>query len=123
MRTTIPKTPILFCALLLIGAALIVPAASAETVTLVFSDVGLTTQQIEIFDAGGAHVLSSNTSSVVALNVSESPRYTVQLRPQAATVEPATLLGDLVAWLTQNILIVVILLVLLIALGGVFRRA
>jgi len=121
MRTPIPKTPILFCALLLIGAALIVPA-SAETVTLVFSDVGLTTQQIEIFDAGGAHVLSSNTSSVVALNVSESPRYTIQLRPQAATVEPATLLGDLVAWLTQNILIVVILLVLLLAIGGVFGR-
>lgn len=90
--------------LFIIGFSLLllaVPAASAETVTLTFQDIGLTTQQIEIFDADGAHVLSSNTSSVVALNVSESPRYTVQLRPQAATVEPATLL---------------------IALGGVFRR-
>ncbi len=121
MRATNPRTFTLFCAALLIAAALIVPA-TAETVTLTFQDVGLTTQQIDIYDASGAYLLTTNSSSVIGLNVSESNRYTLQLKPTIATVEPASLLDTLVAWLTQNILVVVIVLVLILAAGGLFRR-
>ena len=121
MRVTNPRTFTLFCALLIIGAALIVPA-TAETVTLAFQDVGLVTQQIDIYDDSGAYLLTTNSSSVIGLNVSESNRYTLQLKPSIATVEPVSLLDTLVAWLTQNILVVVIVLVLLLAAGGVFRR-
>jgi len=120
MRTN-PRTFTLFCAALLIAAALIVPA-TAETVTLTFQDIGLTTQQIDIYDASGAYLTTTNTSSVATLNVSESNRYTIQLKPQAATADPVALLDALVSWLTAHILIVVLLLVLLLALGGLVRR-
>jgi hypothetical protein len=121
MRATNPRTFTLFCAICLIAAALIVPA-TAETVTLTFQDIGLVTQQIDVFDDTGAYVLTTNRSSVVGLNVSESNRYTLQLNPTIATVEPVSLLDTLVAWLTQNILVVVIVLVLILAAGGLFRR-
>ncbi|QSZ66421.1 hypothetical protein RJ40_02365 [Methanofollis aquaemaris] len=114
----IPKT--IFCALLIV-AALIVPAASAETVTLVFQDIGLSTQQVDVFDAGGTHLLTTNTSSVIALNVSESNRYTLQLKPQVTNLESADLLATLIAWLTDHSLIVVLLIVLLATVCIILR--
>jgi hypothetical protein len=119
-----PESPIfktIFCALL-ITAALIVPAASAETVTLVFQDVGLATQQVDIFDDTGAYLTSSNTSSVIALNVSESNRYTIQLRPQATNIESADLLSAVVVWITDHSLIVVLMIVLLSAVALIAGR-
>jgi hypothetical protein len=110
-----PTTLLLALALV---AALFVPA-SAETVTLTFQDIGIATQQIDVFDATGAHLLTSNTSSVLGLNVSESNRYTLQLKPQATTVEPVALADSAVAWLTQNALIVTLILFGLLV---VFRR-
>lgn len=122
MRTTNPRTFTIFCTALLIAAALIVPAATAETVTLTFQDIGISTQQIDIYDASGAYLTTTNSSSVIGLNVSESNRYTLQLKPQASTVEPVVLLDTLVTWLTDHILIVVLLLVLLLAAGNFCRR-
>lgn len=120
MHNPSPLFITLFCAVCI--AALIVPAASAETVTLTFQDIGLVTQQIDVFDDTGAYLLTTNSSSVVGLNVSESNRYTLQLKPTIATVEPTSLLDTLIAWLTQNILVVVILLVLLLVVAGSRRR-
>jgi hypothetical protein len=112
-----PTTLLLALALV---AALFVPAVvSAETVTLTFQDIGIATQQIDVFDASGTYLLTTNTSSVVGLNVSESNRYTLQLKPQATTVEPVALAGSAVAWLTQNALIVTLILFGLLV---VFRR-
>lgn len=116
-----PISKTIFCALL-IAAALIVPAASAETVTLVFQDIGLSTQQVDVFDDAGAHLASTNTSSVIALNVSESNRYTLQLRPQATNMDPTDLLATLIAWLTDHSLTVVLLIVLLSAVALIAGR-
>ena len=101
-------------------AAVLVPAAVAETVTLTFQDIGLATQQIDVFDATGAHLTTTNSSSVLTLNLSESNRYTLQLKPQAANVDPLTLADSVVAWLTQNALIVTLILfgLLVVFWGG-----
>jgi len=115
-----PRTPLLIAALLL--AAILVPAVSAETVTLTFQDVGLATQQIDVFDATGAHLTTTNSSSVLTLNSSESNRYTLQLKPRPTTVEPLTLADSVVAWLTQNALIVTLLLFGLLVLFRGGRR-
>lgn len=110
-----PTTLLLALALV---AALFVPAVSAETVTLTFQDIGIATQQIDVFDASGTYLLTTNTSSVVGLNVSESNRYTLQLKPQATTVEPVALADSAVAWLTQNALIVTLILFGLLVVFG-----
>ncbi|MFA7087677.1 MAG: hypothetical protein WC145_13490 [Aliarcobacter sp.] len=116
-----PRKPLLIAAALLM-AAVLVPAVTAETVTLTFQDVGLATQDIEVFDATGAHLTTTNSSSVLSLNSSESNRYTLQLKPQATTVEPLTLADSVVAWLTQNALIVTLLLFGLLVLFRGGRR-
>lgn len=105
----------------LISLLLAAPAA-AETVTLTFQGIGISTQDIDVFDANGAYLYTTNSTSTIGLNVSESSRYTLQLKPTAATVDPVSLIDYLIAWLTDHVLIVVLLLVLVIALGGVFRR-
>lgn len=112
-----PKICFLCVALMI--AALCVPV-SADVLTLTFQDVGLSTQDIDVFDAAGAYVQTVNSSSVLALNTNESARYTLQLKPQTSTVEPDALLGSLVAWLTNNTLIVVlvVLALMLISRGG-----
>lgn len=114
-----PRTPLLIAAALLI-AAVLVPAVTAETVTLTFQDIGLATQQIDVFDATGAHLTTTNSSSVLTLNSSESNRYTLQLKPQKTTMEPATLADSTIAWLTQNALIVTLILfgLLVVFRGG-----
>lgn len=112
-----PRTSLLTAAILL--AAVLVPAVTAETVTLTFQDIGLATQDIAVFDATGTHLGTINSSSVITLNTSESNRYTLQLKPQPATVEPITLADSAVAWLTQNALIVTLILFGLLV---VFRR-
>lgn len=116
--TSIP--PIL-CALIIV-MALTVPAASAETVTLVFQDVGLSTQQVDVFDDTGAYLMTTNTSSVIGLNVSESNRYTIQLKPQATNIESADLLSAVVVWITDHSLIVVLMIVLLSAVALIAGR-
>lgn len=113
-----PRTPLLIAAALLLAVAL-VPAVTAETVTLTFQDLGLATQQIDVFDAAGAHLTTTNTSAVLALNTSESNRYTLQLKPQPTTVDPLALTDSVVAWLTQNALIITLILFGLLV---IFRR-
>jgi len=108
--------------LALIVAALLAPAASAEAVTLTFQGIGLTTQDIDVFDASGQYLFTTNSTATIGLNVSESPRYTFQLKPQPTTVDPVNLINYLITWLTDHIVIVLLLIILLIAVGTVFRK-
>lgn len=114
-----PPTTLLLAALV---AMLIIPAVSAETVTLTFQDIGLSTQQIDVFDDTGAYLQTINSSSVLSLNVSESNRYTLQLKPQATTVEPLSLADSVITWLTQHALIVTLLLFVFLVIFGLRRR-
>lgn len=121
MRWTYNHHALLSClALVSLILCLCVPAA-ANPVTVNFQSLGLMQQDIKIFDAGGALVVTGNTTSSVVLNGSESAIYTVQLQPSATNQDPVTLLDTLVAWLTQNALIVALLLfvlLVLVARGG-----
>jgi hypothetical protein len=96
---------------------LCVPAATATPVTVNFQSLGLMQQDIKIFDAGGALVTTANTTSSVVLNSSESAFYTIQLQPSATNQDPVSLLDSIIAWLTQNAIIVGLLLVVLLVIA------
>jgi hypothetical protein len=85
-------------------------------VTVNFQSLGLLHQDVKIFDDAGALVKTANTSSSVVLNSSESTFYTMQLQPSATNQDPVSLLDALIAWLTQNAMIVALLLFVLLVL-------
>ena len=93
---------VLFCALC--------SGVTADEVTVNFQSLGLLQQDIKIFDDAGALVMTANTTSSVALNTSESAFYTIQIQPSATNQDPVSLLDSVVAWLTQNAIIVGLLL-------------
>lgn len=99
---------VLFCALC--------SGVSADSVTVNFQSLGLLHQDVKIFDDTGALITTANTTSSVVLNSSESAYYTVQLQPSATNQNPVSLLDSLIAWLTQNALIVALLLFVLLVL-------
>ena len=101
---------LLFCCICCAGIA------SADSVTVNFQSLGLLHQDVKIFDDAGALVTTANTTSSVVLNSSESTYYTVQLQPSATNQDPVSLLDALIAWLTQNALIVALLLFMLLVL-------
>lgn len=104
---------------LVIFSILGIPAAGANpVVTVNFQSLGLMQQDIKIFDDSGAVVATGNTSSSFSLNGSESAFYTIQLQPSATNQDPLSLLDSLAAWLTQNALIVALLLFVLLVLAS-----
>lgn len=102
--------------LLLLFCCICCAGVSAADITVNFQSLGLLHQDVKIFDASGALVAVANTTSSVVLNSSDSTYYTVQIQPSATNQDPVTLLDTLVAWLTQNALIVALLLFVLLVL-------
>lgn len=94
-----------------------IPAAGANPVTVNFQSLGLMQQDLKIFDDAGALVTTANTTSSVVLNSSESVFYTVQLQPSATNQDPVSLLDAIIAWLTQNAIIVGLLLFCLLVIA------
>lgn len=119
MRWTPPNNPAsrLIAVLLLFCCICCAGVSAADEITLNFQSLGLLHQDVKIFDAGGALVTTANTTSSVVLNSSESAFYTVQLQPSATNQDPVSLLDSIIAWLTQNAIIVGLLLVVLLVLA------
>lgn len=103
--------------LLLLLFCCICCGASADSVTVNFQSLGLLHQDVKIFDSSGALIATANTTSSVELNSSESAFYTVQLQPSATNQDPVSLLDSVIAWLTQNAIIVGLLLVVLLVIA------
>lgn len=121
MRWTHNHTLLSWCVVLVslvVFSILGIPAAGANPVTVNFQSLGLMQQDLKIFDADGAVVATGNTSSSFSLNGSESALYTIQLQPSATNQDPLSLLDSLAAWLTQNALIVALLLFVLLVLAS-----
>lgn len=89
--------------------ALLPAPVAAETTTLVFQDVGLATQDIDVFDAGGNYTTTTNTTSVLTLD-GPGP-HTLKLKPQPANQDPGTLLQQLLDILKNNLLVIALILV------------
>lgn len=118
MRWT-PKTPLRpVLLLLLLFCCICAGIASADSVTVNFQSLGLLHQDVKIFDDAGTLVTTANTTSSVVLNSSESTYYTIQLQPSATNQDPVTLLDTLIAWFTQNAIIVALLLFVLLVLAA-----
>ncbi len=103
--------------LLLLLFCCICCGASADSVTVNFQSLGLLHQDVKIFDSSGALIATANTTSSVVLNSSDSAYYTVQLQPSATNQDPVSLLDSVIAWLTQNAIIVGLLLVVLLVIA------
>ncbi|MFA7121483.1 MAG: hypothetical protein WC277_08365 [Bacilli bacterium] len=103
--------------LLLLLFCCICCGASADSVTVNFQSLGLMQQDIKLFDDAGALVTTANTTSSVTLNGTESAFYTVQIQPSATNQDPVSLLDAIIAWLTQNAIIVGLLLVVLLVIA------
>ncbi len=118
MRWTPPNTPASrLIAVLLLFCCICCAGVSAADVTINFQSLGLLHQDVKIFDDAGAIVTTANTTSSVVLNSSESAIYTVQLQPSATNQDPVSLLDSIIAWLTQNAIIVGLLLVVLLVIA------
>ena len=102
---------LLFCCICCAGVV------SADEITVNFQSLGLMNQDVKVFDDAGALVTTANTTSSVVLNSSESAFYTVQLQPSATNQDPVSLLDSIIAWLTQNAIIVGLLLVVLLVIA------
>lgn len=85
-------------------------AAPAAALSIQFQDSGLGTQDIDVFGPDGEYIETVNTSSVLKINGTDGP-YTFKLRPAPANQDPGTLLQDLLNVLTNNILIIALILV------------
>lgn len=116
MRWTPPKNLIRPVAVLLLFCC-ICCSSSAADITLNFQSLGLMEQDVKLFDDAGALVTVANTTSSVTLNGTESAFYTVQIQPSATNQDPVSLLDSVVAWLTQNAIIVGLLLFCLLVIA------
>lgn len=85
-------------------------AAPAAALSIQFQDSGLGQQQIDIFGPDGEYIETTNTSSVLTINGTDGP-YTFKLRPAAVNQDPGALLQDLLNVLTNNILIIALILI------------
>ncbi|WP_214084168.1 hypothetical protein [Methanoculleus sp.] len=100
------STLILFS--LLAQVALPAPAV-AETTTIVFQDIGLATQDIDVFDAGGNYTGTVNTTG--ALTLDGPGPHTLKRKPQPTNQDPGTLLQQLLDILKNNLLVIALILV------------
>ena len=103
--------------LLLLFCCICCAGVSAADITVNFQSLGLLQQDIKIFDASGALVTTANTTSSVTLNGTESAFYTIQIQPSATNQDPVSLLDAIFAWLTQNAIIVGLLLFCLLVIA------
>lgn len=103
--------------LLLLFCCICCAGVSAADITVNFQSLGLLQQDIKIFDASGALVTTANTTSSVVLNGTESAFYTIQIQPSATNQDPVSLLDSVIAWLTQNAIIVGLLLFCLLVIA------
>lgn len=113
--TTLNFRPALL--LLLLFCCICCAGVSADEITLNFQSLGLMEQDVKLFDDAGALVTTANTTSSVSLNTSESAFYTIQIQPSATNQDPVSLLDSVVAWLTQNAIIVGLLLFCLLVIA------
>ncbi len=118
MRWTPPNNPASrLVAVLLLFCCICCAGVSAADITVNFQSLGLLQQDIKLFDDAGALVTVANTTSSVTLNTSESAFYTIQIQPSATNQDPVSLLDAIIAWLTQNAIIVGLLLFCLLVLA------
>ena len=118
MRWTPPNNPASrLVAVLLLFCCICCAGVSAADITLNFPSLGLMQPDVKLFDSGGDLVTVANTSSSVTLNTTESAFYTLQIQPSATNQDPVSLLDSVVAWLTQNAIIVGLLLVCLLVIA------
>jgi hypothetical protein len=118
MRWTPPNNPASrLVAVLLLFCCICCAGVSAADITVNFQSLGLLQQDIKLFDDAGALVTTANTTSSVVLNSSDSAYYTVQLQPSATNQDPVSLLDAIIAWLTQNAIIVGLLLFCLLVIA------
>ena len=117
MRWTPPNNLIRPVAVLLLFCCICCAGVSAADITVNFQSLGLMQQDVKLFDDTGALVTAANTTSSVTLNTSESAFYTLQIQPSATNQDPVSLLDSVIAWLTQNAIIVGLLLVCLLVIA------
>jgi len=95
---------LLFSLLVLVA----LPAPVAANTTVVFQDIGLATQDIDVFDAEGNYITTTNSTAVLTL--AEAGPYTLKLKPQPANQDPGTLLQNLLDILKNNLLVIALIL-------------
>ena len=117
MRWTPPNNLIRPVAVLLLFCCICCAGVSAADITVNFQSLGLLQQDIKLFDDAGALVTVANTTSSVTLNGTESAFYTLQIQPSATNQDPVSLLDAIIAWMTQNAIIVGLLLVCLLVIA------
>ena len=103
--------PASFSSFLLFSLLILVtlPAPVAANTTVVFQDIGLATQDIDVFDAEGNYITTTNSTAVLTLG--EVGPYTLKLKPQPANQDPGTLLQNLLDILKNNLLVIALILV------------
>ncbi|EHQ35372.1 hypothetical protein [Methanoplanus limicola] len=96
-----------------------VPASAEEDtrISVQFQDLGLTTQDITVFDSSGDDIIHSNTSSVVRLDYNESTFFTVQLQPGAVNIQPETMYQKFLNFVLNNWIAVFLILVVIFMLA------
>lgn len=117
MRWTPPNNLIRPVAVLLLFCCICCAGVSAADITVNFQSLGLMQQDIKLFDDAGALVTTANTTSSITLNGTESAFYTIQIQPSATNQDPVSLLDAIIAWLTQNAIIVGLLLFCLLVIA------
>jgi len=93
-------------------------SVSADEITVNFQSLGLIQQDVKLFDSDGDLVTVANTSSSVTLNSSESAFYTIQIQPSPVNQDPVHLLDSVVGFLTNNALIVALVLFAVLVIAG-----
>lgn len=109
--------------LFLVCLSLFISSASAAddetTIHVQFQDIGLTTQQIVVFDEDGNDLIHSNTSSTILLDGNISRFYTIQLQPSKLNVKSETMLETILNFILANWIAIVLIVALL---AVVFKR-
>lgn len=100
---------------------LMISAVSAADTTIQFQNLGLTNQNLVVFDASGADVFHGNTSSTITMDWNVSEFYTVQFQPTAANVAPETMMESIFNALSQYWLPILLVIAFLLALSKVIR--
>jgi hypothetical protein len=98
---------------------LIIPAVSAADTTIQFQNLGLTNQNLVVFDAAGTDVFHGNTSSTITMDWNLSEFYTVQFQPTPVNVAPETMMESILNILSQYWLPLILIIAIIIAIAKV----
>ena len=106
--------------LLCVMVLLLITPAAAQNMTLNFQQTSLIEQDVKIFNSTGGLYGIYNTSSVIELPyvVNGTNLWTVQIQPSAATADPVDTLGQVFSMLTQNLLVVFLVVIGLLLIFG-----